>query len=165
LAHLLSGTGGIDGPTEKYIGQLRGRNKKIEVLCSQFAGVFLVPDEYFGDHIDKLSFDEDRIKEIAGEYKVSPEVILRRLLDKNLVTPDYYGQLVAKWRRIKPKRRDGGDYYRTKGVYLGERYLELVFSRFYHREISIDQVADYLGVKVSGIPNMEELIMPKDMVA
>lgn len=165
LAHLLSGTGGIDAPIERYIHQLRGRNKQIEILCSQFAGIFLVPDDDFDERITKLSIDEDGIKELASNYKVSREVILRRLLDKKLVTSDYYGQMVAKWRNIKSKKKGGGDYYLTKRVYLGERYLELVFSHFYQRKISIDQVAGYLGVRVNNVPGVEGLLVPKDMVA
>jgi Zn-dependent peptidase ImmA (M78 family) len=166
LAHLLSGTGGIDAPIERYIHQLRGKNKQIEVLCSDFAGTFLVPDVDFDERITKLSIDEDSIEELADNYKVSREVILRRLVDKKLVTSDYYGQMVTKWRSIKQdKTSGGGDYYRTKRAYLGERYLELVFSHFYQHKISIDQVADYLGVKVSSVPGMEGLLVPKDMVA
>jgi len=165
LAHLLSGTGGIDAPVERYIHQLRGRNRQIEVLCSRFAGAFLVPDDDFDGRVTELPINEDDIKALAANYKVSREVILRRLLDRKLISSDYYGQMIAKWRTMKPSKRDGGDYYNSKRAYLGERYLELVFSRFYQRKISIDQVADYLGVKVSSVPSMERLLVPKEMVA
>ena len=59
----------------------------------------------------------------------------------------------------------GGDYYRTQGAYLGERYLGTVFSRYYQNRISLEQLADYLGVKVKNIPGMENLLFPKGMTA
>ncbi len=166
LAHLLSGTGGIDAPVERYIHQLRGRNKQIEVLASHFAAAFLVPEADFDKRIGKLSIDEDSIKKLAKCYKVSREVILRRLLDKHLITSAYYGQMIARWRNIKLKEGGGGpDYYTKKRAYLGDRYLELVFSRYYRNKITTAQVADYLGVRISNLPGMERLLLPKDMVA
>lgn len=162
LSHLLSGTGGIDTPDDSYIRALVGRNKHIETLCNRFAGVFLVPDADFDRRIAQLDITEDNITELAHRYSVSREVILRRLRDKQLVSSQYYEQTVAQWRSTGPgKRGEGGDYYRTKGTYLGERYLELVFSRHYQNKISVEQLADYLGVKVSHVSGMEALLFPK----
>ncbi len=162
LAHLLSGTGGIDTPDDTYIRSLIGRNKQIEVLCNRFAGAFLVPESDFDRRIAQAPINETNINIWADQYSVSREVILRRLLDKGQLTTQDYDQMVAQWRSSgSGKRGEGGDYYRTKGVYLGERYLELAFSRLYQNKISVDQLADYLGVKVNNIPGMEALLFPK----
>lgn len=166
LAHLLSGTGGIDTTDQTYISHLRGRKKAIEILCSQFAAAFLVPDADFDQQIARTEINEDSIGVLANRYNVSREVILRRLRDKRLVTSQYYGQMVAKWRSEQPSRPGtGGNYYYTKGAYLGERYVELVFSRFYQNKISLDQLADYLRVKVSKVPGMEALLFLKGAAA
>lgn len=166
LAHLLSGTGGIDTPVEKYIDFLEGRDREIEILCSSFASAFLVPQEDFDSRIPQAPISEEIVVGLAEKYRVSREVILRRLRDKRLVSHQEYGRLVAKWRIAKLARTgQGGDYYRTKGAYLGERYLELVFSTFYQNKITVDQLADYLGVKVSRVPGMEALLYSKGAVA
>jgi Zn-dependent peptidase ImmA (M78 family) len=166
LAHLLSGTGGIDTPDETYIRALDGRNKQIEILRNRFAAAFLVPDADFDQRIAQMPINEDSIRALADQYSVSREVILRRLRDKQLVSSQYYEQMVAQWRSSgKGKRSKGGDPYRTKGAYLGERYLELVFSRLYQNKISVDQLADYLGVKAKNIAGMEELLFPKGAAA
>jgi len=166
LAHLLSGTGGIDKPIETYIDALRGRDKQIEVLCNRFAASFLVPDEDFDQRIKQMPINEDNVGALAARYRVSREVILRRLLDKRLVTQPYYEQRVEQWQKeARGRSGEGGDYYHTKGVYLGERYLELVFSRRYQNKISVDQLADYLGVKAKNIPGMEALLFPKGVAA
>ncbi len=162
LAHLLSGTGGIDKPDDRYINSLSGRNKQIEVLCNRFAAAFLVPEADFDHRIGGLLINETTISTLANQYSVSREVILRRLLDKKLVTRQLYEQLVEEWRNnVVDKQGSGGDYYRTQGAYLGERYLELVFGRLYQNKISVEQLADYLGVKTSSVPGMEALILPR----
>lgn len=166
LAHLLSGTGGIDQPIETYINLLRGRNKLIEVLCNRFAASFLVPEEDFDQRIKQLLINDDSVSGLAVRYSVSREVILRRLLDKRLVTLQSYEYMIAQWRKEAGGRSGmGGDYYRTKGVYLGERYLELAFSRLYQNKISVDQLADYLGVKAKNIAGMEALLFSKGTAA
>ena len=47
LAHLLMHTGGVDTRQDDYIEYLTGNNRRIEILCSQFAAEFLVPSEDF----------------------------------------------------------------------------------------------------------------------
>lgn len=166
LPHLLLGTGGVDMPIEDYIEFLQGDNKRIEVLCNSFAGTFLVPDDDFDRQLTNLSIDDITIKDLADRYSVSREVILRKLYDRNLVTQQFYEQTVEQWRKkTKDRTGQGGDYYRTKGVYLGERYIELVFSRLYQNRISIEQLSDYLGVKVKSVPGMEALLFHKGVTA
>ena len=166
LAHLLSGTGGIDMPDEDFIGTLSGKNRQIEILCNRFAAAFLVPEADFDRRISGMPFNETTINSLANQYSVSREVVLRRLLDKKLVTPQFYQQMVEQWLNDKSdKKGSGGDYYLTQGAYLGEHYLELVFSRLYQNKISVDQLADYLGVKVSNVSGMEALLYPKGAAA
>jgi Zn-dependent peptidase ImmA (M78 family) len=44
LAHLLFHTSGIDTLDDRYIPRLSGKQKRIEILCNQFAAQFLVPE-------------------------------------------------------------------------------------------------------------------------
>jgi Zn-dependent peptidase ImmA (M78 family) len=165
LAHLLSGTGGIDSfNDQRYIKELRGRSRQIEILCNRFAAAFLVPQADFDQHIDGKPINESTISSLANRYCVSREVILRRLLQKQLVTRIFYEQMVQKWDDdyLENKSKgSGGNYYLTQGAYLGEGYLETAFSQLYQNKISVEQLADYLGVKVSNISGMEELLFPK----
>lgn len=166
LSHLLSGTGGIDTPDDAYIRALDGRNKQIEILCNRFAAAFLVPDDDFDSRVAQMPITEASISALANQYSVSREVILRRLRDKQLVSSEDYEQMVEQWQSSgSGARGEGGDYYRTKGAYLGERYLELAFSLFYQNKISVEQLADYLGVKTSNVPGMEALLFPKGAAA
>lgn len=162
IYHLLSGVGGIDTPDETYFRALVGNNKQIEIMCNRFAAVFLVPEADFNQRIAQMPINEDSIRALADQYCVSREVILRRLLDKQLVTQRIYEQMVRRWgKEAKGGTEGGGNYYLTQGAYLGERYLELAFSRLYQNKITRDQLADYLGVKAKNIPGMEALLFPK----
>lgn len=162
LAHLLNHTGGIDKRFDDYITHLTGNKRKVEILCNQFAAEFLVPDKDFEIHTEGIHLTNNAIEQLAGNYGVSREVILRRFLDKQKITQDYYNNMVERWARETPtKSGKGGNFYFNKGAYLGNNYLELAFSRFYQRKISSEQLANYLGVKPKNIPGMEMLLFKR----
>ncbi|MGA1826093.1 MAG: ImmA/IrrE family metallo-endopeptidase [bacterium] len=163
LAHLLLGTGGVDTRIQDYINLLRGDDKKIEVLCNQFAGEFLVPDLDFSRRIANTKIDDSTINDLADQYKVSREVILRKFYNKSLIDQNYYSIKIQQWSDEGKKglSGSGGNYYATKCAYLGKSYLELAFRRYYQNRISIDELADYLEVKVNNISGIESILLNK----
>ncbi|MBU1487464.1 ImmA/IrrE family metallo-endopeptidase, partial [bacterium] len=163
LAHLLLGTGGIDTRLDEYINLLTGDDRKIEILCNRFAGGFLVPDDDFGRIISGIRIEEKSIQYLAMQYHVSHEVILRKLLDRGIIDQSFYKKQVEQWAKGAPtKSGSGGNYYARKGVYLGEYFLGMAFSRYYQNRISIDQLANYLGVKVKNVAGMESLLFKRE---
>lgn len=162
LAHLLLGTGGIDKQKDDYINMLKGDGRKIEILCNQFAGEFLVPDDDFDKRITGISVNDTSLQQLAERYCVSQEVILRKFLNRGAVDQAYYESKVKQWAgNLAKKSGSGGNYYRTKGVYLGEPYIEKAFGRYYQNKISVEQLAGYLDVKVKNISGMESLLFNK----
>lgn len=169
LAHLLSRTGGIDKPIESYIRHLKGQDRKIEILCNQFAAAFLVPDFDFDRRLKQIpSVREQNIEELSRRYHVSREVILRKLLDRKFITQTEYEQKVNEWlkqaQNTVNKKNDGGNYYLTQGVYLSKRYLELTFTQLYKNKITVDQLANYLGVKTKNLPSLEISLLQQGVV-
>jgi len=161
LAHLLFRTGGIDTRLEDYLDFLEGDNRQIEIICNRFGGEFLVPGRDFNRRIRDIVINDESIKKLADVYHVSREVILRKLRDRNLVTQAYYDEKVQVWAQNSGRRpKEGGDYYRNRKAYLGERYIEQTFSRYYQKRISIEELAEYLGVRVKNVPGMENLLFP-----
>lgn len=157
LSHLLLGTGGVDSKEDEYIDSLHGDDRRIEILCNKFSGIFLVPDVDFERRISGKQFNDFLIEDLSDLYRVSREVILRKLSDRGLVDSDYYSTKAKQW-SDEAKRKpsgSGGDYYATKRAYLGERYLDVAFGKFYRNQISVDQLADYIGVKSKNISAME----------
>lgn len=161
LAHVLVQTSGVTKADDRYIGSLAGEAKRIEVFCNRFAAELLVPEPGFRRRVASLLVDEDAIAGLAEEYKVSREVILRRLLDLEIVSKSYYEEKVAQWREEYAGRsgREGGNYYATQVTYLGEKYLRLAFGRYYQGVISIQQLADFLNVRVSSVAGLEQFFL------
>ena len=162
LAHLLFKTGGIDIRLDEYIDHLAGDDRLIEILCNRFAGELLVPAHDFQSRIKGRPADETTIQNLANIYHVSREVILRKLLDLDLVDQPYYQSRVDAWASEGGGSKGaGGNYYFNMGVYLGYAYIEKAFSRYHQNQIPVEQLADYLGVKVKSVPGMEALLFQK----
>ncbi|CAE6505599.1 XRE family transcriptional regulator [Nitrosomonas nitrosa] len=166
LAHLLMHTGGVDTRVDDYIEYLTGDSKRIEVLCNQFSAEFLVPMRDFAVRSAGISVDDITISNLANFYYVSRETILRRLLDQGQVGQQYYEQKAQQWLEEREQGGEGsGNHYLTKGAYLGERYIEAVFSRYHKGRISVEQAADYLGEKTKNVPGMEDWLFKRGATA
>ena len=161
LAHILFKTGGVDTHIDGYIDYLQGDDHKVEVICNKFAGEFLVPTSSFNDKTAGLVINEYNISMLAKSYKVSREVILRKFLDQGSIDQNYYRDKVERWKKISSNNeatKGGGNYYYTKGAYLGSKYIEKAFSQYYQDRITTERLADYLDIKVKNISGVESLL-------
>ena len=156
LSHLMFHTSGIDQIDDDYIQSLSSENARIEVLCNQFAGQFLVPDEAFDSERSGMPADEGTAEHLSSRFCVSREVIFRRFLDRGLITRQEYSGAAERWRGQEGAGSDGGDYYNTQMAYLGHSYIGLAFERYYQNRFDIIQLADYLNVKPKNVPSLEE---------
>lgn len=170
LAHLLFGISGIEmlSNNQDSLDELSQDDKRIEVFCNAFSGKFLVPDSAFAQYLNSKT-DEKTLADIASQFAVSREVILRKFLDNNKITSSFYRKMVGQWKdeyitqqKYKKNKKSGGNANYTKRAYLGENYMEMAFSQYYKNNISTEQLADYLDVKVGRIPTMESLIFEDD---
>ena len=156
LAHILFHTSGFDPLDENYFrGQLKGANKKIETICNEFAGAFLVPEESLPKKIELKD-----IKRWADTYSVSQEVFLIRLLKSGKISNANYNKVKSKimkeYQSFKQKAKTkGGNYYATKETYLGDKYISIAFKRYYQKRISLNQLADFLDVKLKAISHID----------
>lgn len=166
LAHLLFAVNNIEmlSNNKNYLNQLSSADKKIEVFCNAFAGKFLVPDDDFKQHLN-TEVNDSNLRKIANQFVVSREVILRKFLNSNKITNDFYNQKVKQWQdEYEPQKYNEkrvGDANYTKRAYLGEHYIEMAFGQYYKNNISTEQLANYLDVKVWRIPKIESLIFEK----
>ncbi len=152
----------------RYINTLQGDAREIEIFCNRFASEFLIPVEHFEIQLSPhMQINEQLINTLANTYNVSREVILRRLLDKQLVTSTYYLAKVKEWTDAYQQRKDSkkgessGHYYNTQMAYFGDHFLNMVFDRYYSNRISMPQIADYLNMKVPTVMKLEEQMMDR----
>lgn len=174
LAHILLQTNGITKSDDRYINSLQGANKSIEIFCNKFAAEFLLPNHVFSEIIRETVVnvnDNDKIiSKISSDYKVSREVVLRKLLDNNLISQKEYTLKVREWyseqvgKSQDKNKKSGGDYYANQATYLGENYLKLVFNKYYQGQYDIERVADYLNIKkVAMVEELEKYLLDKGL--
>ena len=174
LAHILLQTNGITKSDDRYINSLQGANKSIEIFCNKFAAEFLLPNHVFSEIIRETVVnvnDNDKIiSKISSDYKVSREVVLRKLLDNNLISQKEYTLKVREWyseqvgKSQDKNKKSGGDYYANQATYLGENYLKLVFNKYYQGQYDIERVADYLNIKkVATVEKLEQYLLDKGL--
>lgn len=164
LAHILLSTNGITKSNLNYIGALTGEEKNIEIFCNRFAAEFLVPEYDLNNQIKSVSIDDKLISKIAERYCVSREVILRRFFDKGLVNNEFYEAKSNEWvNEFEESRKlnSGGNYYATQFVYLGENFLNMAFSKYYQGQFGVEQLAEYLNIKVKSVPGIEQLVLSR----
>jgi len=170
LAHILLQTNGITKSDDRYINSLQGENKYIEIFCNKFAAEFLLPNHVFSEIIRETIVNDKIISKISSDYKVSREVVLRKLLDNNLISQKEYTLKVREWyseqvgKSQDKNKKSGGDYYASQATYLGENYLKLVFNKYYQGQYDIERVADYLNIKkVATVEKLEQYLLDKGL--
>jgi Zn-dependent peptidase ImmA (M78 family)/transcriptional regulator with XRE-family HTH domain len=155
LGHLLFHTSGVDLMDDNYIRRLPDDAQKIEVVCNQLAGQFLVPEAAFWKELGNKSPSRDTAALLADHFKVSREVIYRRMLDHGMVSPAEYSEAAQAW-AAQVKQKPGGDYYNTQISYLGSRYIDLALQRYYQDRFDDVRLAQYLNIKPKFLPVFEQ---------
>lgn len=162
LGHILFEVHGVTDVDERYLEYMGQRDKALEIKCNQFAAEVLVPTDSFEKDI--MLFREkgpDIIPKIAEKYSVSKEVILRRLLDRRLVTEDYYNQKAEEWNQEYLRAKTsapGGNYYLTKLSYLGSGFTQLAFGIYHQGRLTKTQLANHLNVNSRNVDKLESYL-------
>jgi Zn-dependent peptidase ImmA (M78 family) len=162
LGHILYGVNGVTDIDEYYLQFLKNHEKKIEILCNRFAAELLVPTKHFQSEIPFFEEEgQEAISELANKYSVSREVILRRLLDFNLIDNTFYSTQAEKWNKdyLRSKKDvSGGNWYLTKIAYLGEGYVQSAFQNYHKGRFDKATLANHLNVKAKNLKKFESYL-------
>jgi Zn-dependent peptidase ImmA (M78 family) len=162
LGHILYGVNGVTDIDESYLKFLGRDDRKIEVQCNRFAAEVLVPSKRFKADIPFLEEEgEDAISDLANKYSVSREVILRRMLDFNLIDREYYAAQSAKWNKDYLRSKTdapGGNWYLTKMSYLGEGFVQTAFHNYRQGRFDAATLATHLNVKAKNLKKFESYV-------
>lgn len=141
---------------------------KDEFFCNKFAASFLVPKELFKQSVGIINnFDDENVKQLANQFKVSTSVIWIRLRDYNFINQDQFNKIKGKlsvfesFSTSKKKSKSGGNkntYLYTTMNRKGEFYISEVFDAFNTRRITYYDVLDYIGVKAQTLPKLQRLM-------
>ena len=158
LAHLVYGVNSITTADGSFVSRMSGQAQALEIRCNRLAAEFLVPANAFP--WNRLDPDrlEQSVSEIASTFKVSREVILRRILDAGRIDAATYQELAALWAQDAGREGEGGNYYYNQATYLGDSFLRLAFSRYRAGLVSAPELAEHLGIKAKNLSRFEDLI-------
>lgn len=166
--HLLLRNGGICDMYESEYGD--SYISRFEVFCNHFAAAFLIPkDDLLEEVIVKANhnpdqWSDDSIRKLASKYKVSREVMIRRLTTLECATIRLYREKRQQFiQEMKLKKGSDKDIivpqYRQALSRNGEMYTSLVIDSFRNHNINISDVSDYLGIRLKHLPKIESEIM------
>lgn len=163
-AHILLHKSGICNMED--IGGYSDEDKLTERFCNHFAGALLVPKEDFLKHrltneilSSREKFDELLYK-LAKDFKVSQEVILRRMSVLDLINKNVYEKKHKEWEAKEWQPGKGFEPDRAKRCIHeeGVPFVSLVFEAYRQEKITYNDVADYLNLRFKYIPKIAQLI-------
>lgn len=158
LGHLLFHTSGIDMLDDHFIDHLGSAEQAIEIICNGLASRVLVPDDVLDKLLKGADIGRPLATRLAGYFSVSREVIYRKFLDRGLVDAAEYSAAAKEWAaQLKGKDDESsGNYYNSQRAYLGQRYIDLAFTRYHQRRFDRGQLAEYLNLKPKNLPTFAE---------
>jgi Zn-dependent peptidase ImmA (M78 family) len=164
LAHVLFQRNAISSFDETRIEALPLRDRTIERFCNAVAAEILVPLADIRVQMRALSGEleqagDDRFAALAKRYHVSRAVVLRRMLDDERVSSEFYRTKTAEWDAQREAAGSGGNYHATQNVYLSEKFAQEVFARYARRQISLDEAADYFDLAPKNVEKLQDLVL------
>ena len=159
LGHLLFHTSGVDLLDDPFIKHLGDAEQRIEVICNGLAARVLVPDDLLDTMLKGMKIGRLAASQLADHFNVSREVIYRKFLDRGLIAADEYVSAAKEWAaqmRRPDNKESSGNYYNSQHAYLGQRYIDLAFTRYYQQRFDRRQLAEYLNMKPKSLPTFAE---------
>ncbi len=160
LTHVMLSRGGVCDPL--LVGrQARTADERVEMYCNRVAGAILVPRDTLLTHPSVAAtrgpreWPDDTLKQLAEQFAVSREVILRRMVILGRATDDFYerkrAEYLARYRQLaeQAREREGfPPFYRILVRDNGREYTRLVLEAFDRQRITAADVSDYLGTSL-----------------
>ena len=155
VAHLMLGKDGLCDMVAS------NRHDRVEVFCNHFAGAVLVPAEALlanpivGNSGHPREWTDLELSGLRAEFKVSEEVLLRRLLILGRTTQPFYEHkrlewikkaLAARARSKEKKRRGGLAPWKQCVLERGPSFASAVLGAVNDGRITSREAADFLGV-------------------
>lgn len=144
-----------------------GNQQKIERWCNTFASEILVPaNELLQNDVVKKYVSTGKkewlskdLIEIGNEFFVGRLVILRKLFELRLTTKPYYEEKLTEWNKPtfgRAKEPEGRNIPKEIVKERGKTFISLAFDAYRQNRISIKELSDYLGAKLTYIPKIRE---------
>ena len=146
--------------------------KNVEIFCNHLAGATLVTknDLLNEDIVKKGGLKNDwsiqDLRQLANQFWVSKEVILRRLVFFNLASNNFYNKKHEEWQKKELRRlsRSGGGGRNIPKECIqknGKPFVSLVLDSYKRDKITRSDIADFLNIRLKYLPKVEKLLGAK----
>jgi Zn-dependent peptidase ImmA (M78 family) len=164
LVHLVLHESGICDWTKEQ--KLEPESRAIESFCNRVAASILLPESLVYEVVSSVAqhaadhWPDDVLRRHARELCVSEEALLRRFVTLGLATQDFYAakrlEYIERYAQAATKTSKPIVTYEKRIVgALGTAYLDLAFSAYYARRLSLSELSSYTGVRVSNLRKVE----------
>jgi len=143
--------------------------QRTEVFCNRVAGAILLPkdDLLLENAVSRnepgTEWPDSDIRELANKYKVSREVVVRRLLILERITPDFYQkkrrQFEQEYATIKNRAHQKEGFappHRIAIMNAGVSFTNLVLIGYHNRLITGSDLSDFLNIRLKHIKEIEQ---------
>jgi Zn-dependent peptidase ImmA (M78 family)/DNA-binding XRE family transcriptional regulator len=172
LAHLMIHVSGV---SEMETDVKRPpEDQQIEVFCNQVAGAALMPKAVLlsdarviahGERSEK--WRDAELSDLAKQFNVSREALLRRLLTFARTTTKFYNLKRAQYnneylaaKAAKKNKSEKPEIKRNMPQEtisnFGRPFVRMVLGNYYQDRLTLSDVSGYLGIKVKHIPKLEQ---------
>jgi Zn-dependent peptidase ImmA (M78 family) len=152
--------------------QRRPEERRVELFCNAVAAEILVPIADFleqplvelkGEH-EPWSLDELRV--LSRRYKISREVVLRRLHGLRKMEDENFwslrDELYAQYEERAAKKSEGFSRYHQRIVNnAGQLFSRAVLDSYHGDRITASAVSDYFDTNLKHLPNIEQEVRRK----
>lgn len=172
LTHIYLGNSGLCDLNEEGPPNV---NVNVEVFCNAVAAETLMPREQVTTHATVRahkrgsSWTDTELRFVAGDFGVSDDAILYRLVKLNLATTEEYAQARKRWERAAhAASEDDADGFGERAHERvlrtqGRPYVQIVLGAMHRDEITASDVADYLDVKLDHLEDLERAAIGLDV--
>ena len=165
FVHVVSHTGGMCDMRVGAAGT-HASSGPLEAFCNHVAAAALVPrsdilaHSIVVEHGESEEWTDDELGAIARTYRVSREVILRRLLSLGRTSERFYRHMRSVWSK---RNGESTGFSADKPAEVirnnGRLFSGMVIEGMHTGALSLSAAADYLGTKPKHIREVEHLVM------
>jgi Zn-dependent peptidase ImmA (M78 family)/transcriptional regulator with XRE-family HTH domain len=167
FAHILLTNAGHE--TSSLEGQRKPEDQRLERISNRFAAAALLPRSQFLEEVRRypgaLQGDEDSLRKLAfRRLKVSPEAILRRLVELGRTKSGVYRMMRRGWQKrswYSAPQGEGGPPLEVRVIAsAGRPFVSLVLDSYRRNAVSSSDVSDYLGMQLKYIGRLSKQLSP-----
>ena len=134
---------------------------RTEAFCNPAAAEVLVPKDELTSKVNLRTIKPD-ISQLSNHFRVSPEVIMRRLLTLEQISRQEYQEYrKSQTEKYKDSSKTGGliPYHQKLLNVAGEHFTRTAFTAYYQQKITLaDLAASFFKCDPKHIPKIESAI-------